>query len=274
MLVDEILGDLKAKSLMLVGVEGSGKTVMARWVVDHLVKQGFHVTVFDSSTAWWHNAPLPYKLRGYPEPPKLDLSGVVVDIGLIPLEDRYKALSAYVGTEYRERYEEFLRNPDAEDCNPWRIHLIEEAQVNLGRGAKSTLLEWISQGRNIKMRGIYTTQRLAEVSTTIVERCSLLVGAMDGDNNLRKLKNATSVEFKDTVMDLGKWEFAYWSNGFKGKIRSPPVEYASPVENRSWFHTPLGYHDASVSPVDDIGFDRKAPNSVLSVLSRWLNRNS
>lgn len=100
--------------------------------------------------------------------------------------------------------------------NPYlNYYMVEEMQNVWGTYALSGTkgrfaLKIFSEAMNFGMVILGVTQRLADVSTKICERSKyLLVGALQGDNDIGKLKRITNKQISEKVKTLKKGEFLF-----------------------------------------------------------------
>lgn len=109
--------------------------------------------------------------------------------------------------------------------NPFiNIYVVEEMQDvwgtyslngNVGRSALKIFAECANMGMVI----IGVTQRLADVSTKVIGRAKyLLIGSLQEDNDLKKVKRFASQEVSDKVKTLKRGEFLFWDRTNKEYI--------------------------------------------------------
>lgn len=215
---DLILDDLKEKPLFLVGARGSGKSLMAKRIVELLRRYNPNADVrfFDPSTAWWWSAPFKFKMNVTPGMYRSQ-SDTLYEVGRLSRDERRDLLMNVIRNEYDKRYLQALVDPDYLSKSHLSVMGLEEAQSLLSKSASlpTQIHDWIGMGRNLNMTGILCTQRPAEIKTEIIERCNLLVGYVEGHNNRNKIRGATSDEFMRGLRKLGKYEFGYYNGDDK-----------------------------------------------------------
>lgn len=231
---DLILEDLKIKGLFLIGGKGSGKTKLAQYLA-RLAKEKWgeevDIRCFDPSTAWWHHSPLRHRqsvdeILRYTNQP-----GTLYAIGKLSKDQVKTFLSKIIGDEYYRRHDGVLLDEGFLSCQPLSLIILEEAQdITKKARQPEVIAKWTNEGRNLDMTGIYTTQRPAEVDTSIIERCNLLVGYIEGHNNKRKVEGATSSGFMRKLKEIKpkSYEFLYYNGEVHGPIKGDDVYYPSP----------------------------------------------
>lgn len=101
------------------------------------------------------------------------------------------------------------------------VYLIEEAQNVLGSYALNGevgrfWLKIVSECANYGQIFLFLGQRLADISTKVIERTKyLLIGATSGDNDLQKLKRIGGNRLKDAVQQLKRGEFIFYDRDTK-----------------------------------------------------------
>jgi hypothetical protein len=226
------------KGLFIVGGKGSGKTVMAKFLLK-LAKERWtdkvDIMVFDPSLAWWHSAPLRFRKRvdGKTVIGTLMESDTLYELGRLDEWQLKTVLGTVLGEEYKRRYNGYLEDSDFLNLQPLHLPVLEEAQTLMKkRDMHKAVYDWVCEGRNLKMGAILCTQRPAEVDTQIIERCNLLVGYIEGDNNKGKIKRATNKRFKALVENIENrsYEFCYYNGKTYEGIKTDDLYYPAPVD--------------------------------------------
>ena len=244
-----IIQDLTAKPLLIIGGREAGKTCIAKFLLD-LTKQSYKnikVRAYDNSLAWYHSAPLMYKEDIDPiylQSRHTIYEDCLYEIGKLDKDQRRNFISEVIKNEYDQRFEIVRSAPENLSKLPWGLSVIEECQSLLDKYKTlgSSIHDWVSVGRNFKMTAMFCTQRAAEVDTTVVERCSILAGYCEGDNNLKKIRNATNREFWEIVKatPFRSYYFSYWNGSIFKNIKVPLINYPSPSTYPMKVETPLG----------------------------------
>jgi hypothetical protein len=232
-----IIKDLSAKPLLIIGGREAGKTIITKYLLD-LAKQSYDnikVRVYDNSVAWYHSAPLMYKQDVDPtflQTRQTIYEDCLYEIGKLDKDQRRQFIASIIKNEYDQRYEVVKADPGNLSRLNWSLSVIEECQSLLDKYKTlgSSIHDWVSVGRNFKMTAMLCTQRAAEVDTTIVERCSILAGYCEGDNNLQKIRRATNKEFHEIVKatPFRSYYFSYWNGSIFTNIKVPLIVYPSP----------------------------------------------
>lgn len=233
---DRILEDLDTKALFIVSSKGGGKTLMAQYLLS-LAKDKWgglvDVRAFDPSLAWWNSSPLKLRQRVASPYGVKNLSDCLYEVGRLDEEELKELFLFIIGGEYDDRYDGLLDDPDYLNTKPLSLPVLEEAQDILKKsGLPQRLRVWTNEGRNFKMSGIFTTQRPAEVDTRIIERCNLLVGYVEGDNNKQKIRRATSKEFMEELAKIKphSYEFLYYNGEVYRPVKGNDLFYPTPRE--------------------------------------------
>ena len=231
---DLIISDLEEKPLFIIGSRGSGKSTMAKRITELLRRRrpDADVRAYDPSTAWWHSSPLRFKMNVSPGRYRSQ-SDTLYEIGLLNRDDRRDLLMNIVANEYNRRYLEALVKPGYRAEAVLSVIVLEEAYTLFRKAQQlpTQIHDWVGIGRNLRMTGVLCAQRPAEIRTEIIERCNLLVGYVEGHNNRRKIRGATSDEFMNELRKLGEYEFGYYNGDErfrKVKVREPK-NYPSPT---------------------------------------------
>ena len=110
----------------------------------------------------------------------------------------------------------------------WLLFCIEESQDLIGRYLKQDddLATAMNCGRNYKISFAYLSQRIADLNTSLVERCAYLIGKQIGDNNLRKISRILGIGRKKLkfIETLPKGEFVFYNGKRVERIQFPKFE--------------------------------------------------
>jgi len=230
---DLVLQDLESKPLFLVGGRDSGKTTLAKRIIELSRRRfkGSDIRVYDCSTAWWWSSPLQFKQLVSPGRGRTQ-SDTLYEVGKLSRDERRDFLIHAFKTEYLKRYNQSLLDPDFKGKTHLSLMCLEEAQSLLRKYGElpTEIHDWVSIGRNLRMTGLLCTQRPAEIKTEIIERCNLLVGYIEGDRNKMKVRGATDKDFVKKLRTLGRYEFGYYNGGKFRKVKvNQPKNYKSPL---------------------------------------------
>jgi len=220
----EVVQNLLATGLLIVGGKGCGKTNACKVVLQQLLKQpNISVKAFDTVANWRFNfINIPYlelnenTINDIWEIPLTE--SMIYDIGFIEPTMRRGIIGALVLKEKMLRREEKIINNGV--LPNWIVYTIEEAQNIIGTNSISSVqgrfwLDFVSECRNYGQSFVFIGQRIADISAKAVERCQgTLVGRMTGDNDLKKLNRILGKELTDRVPYLKLGQFIYY-NGEK-----------------------------------------------------------
>jgi hypothetical protein len=156
----------------------------------------------------------------------LDMSQTTKDVAGEILRDIIKQ---HYYARVKQVIEDF-RNGSAERTvkGKWLIFAIEESQELIGRFLKhdSDLKTAMTCGRNFNISFCFLSQRIADLNTQLVERCSYLIGKQTSDNNLRKLSRILGLSRKKLklIETLPQGEFVFYNGERIERIKFPKFE--------------------------------------------------
>jgi len=216
---------LESGQLIIVGVKQTGKTNAAMCIMRQIMNSDAHknlamkTLIFDTVLQWryYYDAVQYLNLEDYRIlPTVLDL---IVDIGFTDSIDTRNAIGQIVLNDFvrkREMKEKFNGKVPYHD-----VYLIEECQNVLGSYALSGdvgrfWLKIVSECANYKMMFLFIGQRLADISTKVIERTRyFLLGATSGDNDLAKLRRIGGKRLADACVGLKRGEFVFFDKNQK-----------------------------------------------------------
>jgi len=220
---------LDSGQIIITGVKQTGKTNTAMWLMRTLMESTPHknlemrTVIFDTVLNWRNR----YDSIQYLNvedfrilPTVLDL---IVDIGYSDSNETRNAIGQIVMNDFarkRAMKEKFYGKVPYYD-----VYLIEEAQNCLGQFALNGevgrfWLKIISECANYKMIFLFITQRLADVSTKVIERTRyFLLGSTSGDNDLAKIRRMGGRKLADYVSGLKKGQFILFDKDSKKQYR-------------------------------------------------------
>lgn len=229
---DEIVREMLKSGLVIVGGKGCGKSNAAKIIMRKIINKEilsdiyFRCKIYDTCQNWMHEFEhIPYieVVDGSYDYSMVDNENLAIlyDIG----SDNVDAIMNMIGESVRI---DFAINRELKKCmdgemKNWNVYCIEEAQNVLGsfslnRDNGKFWLKAISEGRNFNMAFIFIGQRLADISTKVIERAQgYLFGKTTGDNDKNKIRRicGKSIGIHEKVSNLEQGEFIYW-NGAKG----------------------------------------------------------
>jgi len=206
--------------LLIVGTKQTGKTNAGFWLVRKARELELHksktlkIQIFDLPMVWrFKFDSIPYvnvqNVRRLPETQDL-----IIDI---PYTDVVRTRDVVLNV-FKEDFVKKRRMKERLEGNVpiANLYVLEECQNYFGTYALAGksgkfALKIFSEGSNYNMAFIGITQRLADVSTKIVERSQyLLIGKLTGDNDLRKIKRITNKQIMEHAKQLRRGEFIFW----------------------------------------------------------------
>jgi len=227
--LEEIINKvLEQGQLIIVANKQMGKTNSAMWLLRTLMHRKEHAD--NKYKTLIFDLPLIWRFK-FDRIPYVDISEVtylpiVRDLLIdIPYTDSVMTRNAIVDI----MREDFVRKRKLKEKfdgeNPFiNVYMVEEMQNvwgtyslngNVGRSA----LKIFSECANYGMVIVGTTQRLADVSTKIIGRAKyLLIGSLQEDNDLKKVKRFASQEVSEKVKTLKRGEFIFWDKSKKEYI--------------------------------------------------------
>lgn len=224
--LDKILDlTMDVGQLMIVAGKGHGKTLATMWILRRLFEKkdtNIKTTIFDTCLNWRFkfdripyvdHASMPF-LPSVPE--------IICDLKYVDSAMTRMAISEIVMNDFvkmqglKEQYEgevPFLN-----------VYVVEEMQNVLGsysmNGQQGRFwLKEISEGRNFGQIFIGIGQRLADISTKVVERSRYyLFGAMTGDNDIRKVRRIGGKGLAEKLKTLDQGQFVLYDKMKKNTV--------------------------------------------------------
>lgn len=232
LMVKILKGLIDNGKLMIIALGGHGKTVatmhLTRGLIDskEFTEGIFNVKITDSANVWkWKFDKIPYvdvtKSRVIPD----DEQSLLIDLGYTDVALNVNVLESIVRTDYYKQ--RALMDALQGRLTLRRIYVIEEIQNIFGThsiNGKSGgfWLKEVSEGRNYGQYMIGLGQRLADISTKVVERTRyFLLGSISGENDAKKIRAMFGIRGKavvDTLRGLKRGDFLW-------------VDQESPAEN-------------------------------------------
>jgi hypothetical protein len=210
--------------LLISGINGHGKTNAMKWILRFIMnteeyKRGkYKLRITDSTNVWrWSYDSIPFvdivKTTKIPE----DAHALILDLGFSDVDNNIRIISNMMLGDYTIQREDMAKNEGK--IPTYRITAIEEIQSVLGSyglNSKSSkfFFKIVSEGRNLGIFLLGTTQRFADLSTRFVERTRyFLLGAVSGANDITKIKGMMLAEkgrrVTDCLLSLKRGEFLF-----------------------------------------------------------------
>ena len=232
MMLKKIVEDLYLYPVVCVAQRGHGKTNL----IKNMVKSAPEIVwkIFDVSQAWYHSAPVKYRMWVNPESTyKENVRNCVYELGQLSEADRRAFIAYIIGQDYDARYMGvFIDGPEVIEKIPLIVYIIEESNVifnsyslNKVDEVGEVLRDFISVGRNYGLNGVFvTTASMGELSTRIRRRASLLMGQVLGGSELGAIRRRANKETVEKVKSLKRFEFLYWNGTTSQKFMSSKYE--------------------------------------------------
>lgn len=222
----DMLNSILKSGIVIVGGPATGKTNAGKVITSEIIRKHgdfIQVKAFDSAmNLRYEYEPILYQEIN--ERTRYFYDGnehIVFDINLLSERDFLSFVGKVILNDYINQRKAKERNCGI--VQKWILYYLEESQSVLGtyslmRREARTLLKLFSEGRNFGLSYTIVGQRLAEISTSAIERrMNFLFGRMTGDADISKLKRIVGRD-SDIVEDVKKLEiekgqFIFW-NGF------------------------------------------------------------
>lgn len=210
----------KTNRLMVIASNLKAQIVVCDYATQHAFKLGENFTVRFLSKDYWIK-------------PKIRLNGnTILDFSQTTKKVAGEILRDIIKMEYYRRVQKVIKGfregkTREEILNRfhWLIFALEEAQDVIGRYLKQDddLATAMNCGRNYKISFCFLTQRIADLNSSLVERCAFLIGKQTGDNNLRKISSTIGISRKKLkfVEGLKKGEFIFYNGEGIKKVKFP-----------------------------------------------------
>jgi len=210
------LAEAKDTGFFECGTSQSGKTTLAKHLVDYLMRQGVIVDVLDVSRAWANDTPL-QEVITVPHAPhgEIEISiplnrSVVLDMSPLSFAERKQFVNRFVDVAYRAHMAMGYK------ASPHRFIIFEEAQTYFPNGcfrsAKnySAPIDLVTVGANYNIRFGLITQFPAMVDKAPVKIAQQrYFGWTTEKNDLDYIKAFIGKGHLDAIRNLRKGEFLY-----------------------------------------------------------------
>lgn len=198
-LISQIDGNLKSGNIIISGLPQHGKSRFAAWLINeiNLSTPNANIIISDEAQSLQYVLGKDFKTFIATENDNdtitlLKEKRCIIDTSLISPENSSELIKDILIKKYQISKIEKSNNP-THVCHPF-ISVIDEAgdvwdSYSL-RSNKTPFKKIFSQAGNYNMHFIFTTNRLASLSTEIVERCQAYIFfKMIADNDIKKLGN-------------------------------------------------------------------------------------
>ena len=219
-----------------MGTSQSGKTNLAKWLVQELLKHDITVFVIDASQAWLRETPIHKHIQIYGDEKEIEFDkSAVFDIS---------ALKARKKIHFVDQLCQFLYNSHVDGITRKHEFLVfEEAQVYMPQGSfrlstrKKSMLESVVDivtiGANFNLRFGVITQFPAMVDKSPVKICQQrYFGWTTEKNDMTYIKHFIGKEWAKKLTELERGEFIYNYRGQKELIKTERFS-----NSRNWFNS-------------------------------------
>lgn len=232
---EEVLKNILDTGLVVVGSKGTGKSNVVKCIVSEIIKRNLNIQckIFDTCCNWRNSfEPIPMQElneSSYLTPIYNGKESILFDVQYDDPELIEQKIGEMVYIDFRDNR---LKKNIYGSIPDWKLYIIEEAQnvlntYSLNKKDGRMWLKSISEGRNFNLGFIFIGQRLADISTKVIERAQgYLFGKMTGDNDLKKVKDICSKKIANRVKELKQGEFIYYSGKKQIQLLLAP-EYTS-----------------------------------------------
>lgn len=254
MLNSEIIKEMLQTGVVIAGAKGCGKSNAAKVLSSEIIKiPNIQCRIFDSCQNWKHGFDSSVICQTINEDTRSLYIGdknVLYDIELMDIERTMDVIGKIVSYDYSVQ----RRLKAINKMERYIVYLIEEAQNILGtyslsRESGKLWIKMVSEGRNFNMAFVFIGQRMADISTKVIERANgYLFGRTSGDNDRKKINriigNATistrleneewirlsGNKISEEISTLNTGEFIYF-NGKEGRFIKFPnyVNASTPI---------------------------------------------
>lgn len=244
LLPDALLREILKTGLVIVGGRGVGKSNAAKVITAEMIKRQplpIQCKFFDTVLNWrWEFEPILF--QEIDEKTRFVYSGIehiLYDIQLLETRDITFFIKKVIKNDFLKQMD--LKKQLEGNLGEWELYMLEEASSSLDKYALrrkegKIMLRVIAEGRNFNQCFIIIGQRLANISTSLVERChGYLFGKMIGDNDLNKVRRicGSASGMREEVKNLAdKGEFIYYNGSSAYKFNCPL--YKVDTKPRKW----------------------------------------
>lgn len=242
--------------LVIAGGKGTGKSNSGKVITSEIIKQQplpVQVKILDTALNWrWMFEPILF--QEITDKTRFIYSGnkhILYDVELFDEQSTLKFITKLSLNDYWKQ--RALKKELMGNLLGWKLYTLEETQSTISRFALMRkegrkMLKLIAEGRNFNLSFIIIGQRLANMSTSLVERChGMLFSKMTGDNDLAKIRRKCGRDsgIDDAVKglaDVGEHIYYNGSSAYKFqcpeyKVTTAPKEWVMKEEDKKiWSH--------------------------------------
>lgn len=235
-LPDPILREILKTGLVIVGGKGTGKSNAGKVVTAEIIKKQplpIQCKIFDTALNWrWQFEPILFQEIN--DRTRFVYSGqkhILYDVDYI---DETKLMDFITRITVNDYWKQRNLKTELEgNLLNWKLYTLEETQSSMSRFALMRkggrkMLKMIAEGRNFNQSFIIIGQRLANMSSSLVERChGMLFGKMVGDNDLAKIRRKCGRDsgIDEKVKNLADFgEFIYYNGSSAYKFNCPKYD--------------------------------------------------
>lgn len=207
---------------IVVGGKGTGKSNLAKLLVDQYMRHGNVVKVFDVSKTWLKSS-IPQYIEVVPNA-TYDISlyqSVVFDLSKLYPRQVKAFINLIIASEFQ------LQVNTPEHKRKWIIYVFEDSAVGLPRNRLTSkqseeLLRLMSVGRNYSLGYLAIIQRPSLLDVSVFELAfQRYISRLDGENDKRKIRAYIEKEYVDMLDSLKIGDFLYDIGDKTKKISTP-----------------------------------------------------
>ena len=222
LLPSEIIEEILTTGIVIAGAKGTGKSNVAKFITSEIIKRKMNIQIkaFDTC-ANWRLEYEPIVMQELNDLNTLDVvyngkEHVLFDVEYSDPSDIQREIGYIINQDFTmARMEKKIYSK----IDGWKLYCIEESQnilnsYSLNKKDGRFWLKAISEGRNFNLSFMFIGQRLADISTKVIERCQgYLFGKMTGDNDRNKVKRicGKASGIHDKITKLKRGEFIYFN---------------------------------------------------------------
>jgi hypothetical protein len=241
LLPNDVIEEILGTGLIIAGAKNCGKSNVSKFITSQIIKRKLPIQIkcFDTCANWKFG----YEdiiMQTLSEEKALDVvyngkKHILFDIEYLDPTEIQKQIGYIIQTDFiANRIEKNIYGR----IKGWKLYVVEEAQTllngySLNKKDGRFWFKAISEGRNFNLSFMFIGQRLADISTKVIERCQgYLFGRMTGDNDKNKIKRICGKDsnIHNKVTSLKQGEFIFY-NGRREMLLHAP-KYTSNISPR------------------------------------------